>query len=225
MLESSNIAANTATPQVVWDWPTRVVHWLLVSILPFSWWTAETRRMELHRYAGYLLLGILVFRLYWGIFGSSTARFSNFIRGPKAVLDYVRGTRSFNAAGHSPLGAISVVTLLAALLLQVGLGLFAVDVDGIESGPLSYLVSFDAGRRIADLHDLNFNVVLALIVIHIAAILFYYLVKRNNLVIPMITGKKLFHANYTLPQINTYSLLLRVGIGIAIATTLVWSLV
>ena len=88
------------------------------------------------------------------------------------------------------LGFLSVVALIALLLLQTGLGLFAIDVDGLNAGPLNILVSFETGRRIAGLHSLIFNVLLILIGLHIAAILFYWLYKRENLIAAMVTGRK-----------------------------------
>jgi cytochrome b len=153
--------------------------------------------MQIHRYSGYALLGLLVFRIYWGFAGSSTARFANFLRGPRAMLDYAKQLPSrggvneapgHNPPGHNPLGALSALVLLTLLLMQVLLGLFAVDVDGIESGPLSHLVSFEAGRASAEWHEACFNVLLAFIALHLAAIVFYLLYKRDNLIAPMITG-------------------------------------
>src|SRR3954466_14244874 len=102
----------------VWDLPTRLGHWLMVAGFALSWWTAESGRLEWHRWSGYALLGLVVFRLYWGFFGGSTARFGNFVRGPRAMLDYACG-RLAPAPGHNPLGALSVLALLALLLVQV----------------------------------------------------------------------------------------------------------
>jgi len=132
----------------VWDVPVRACHWLIVLFVAASWWTAETKRMDWHRYSGYVLLALATFRVYWGFFGSSTARFSQFVRGPRAVVSYLKG-RWAVMPGHNPLGALSVLVLLGLLLSQIVLGLFAVDVDGIESGPLSTYVSFDTGRAAA----------------------------------------------------------------------------
>jgi cytochrome b len=120
----------------VWDVPTRLIHWLIVALVAASWWTGENGHMDWHRYSGYGLLGLVVFRVYWGIAGASTARFRQFVRGPRVIASYLRG-RWETLPGHNPLGAISAVVLLALLLAQIVLGLFAVDVDGIESGPLS----------------------------------------------------------------------------------------
>lgn len=173
----------------VWDRPIRLAHWLFVLLIPLAWWTAEDELFDWHRRIGYLLLDLLLFRLLWGLIGSSTARFASFVRGPVATWRYVRGGESDpKRVGHNPLGGWSVITLLALMLAQVGLGLFAVDVDGLEAGPLSDAVSFDAGRTAAKLHELNFYLLLGFIALHVAAILFYTFIRRTNLIGPMITG-------------------------------------
>ena len=170
----------------VWDVPTRLFHWLLVGLFAFSWWSAESGNLDRHRLSGLVLLALLAFRLLWGVIGGSTARFSRFVRGPGAVLAYLRGETPVTA-GHSPLGGWSVLALLALLIGQVTAGLFAVDTDGLESGPLSDYVSFDTGRSAAHLHHLGFDALLALIAIHIAAVGFYRL-RGRNLITPMLTG-------------------------------------
>jgi cytochrome b len=145
--------------------------------------------MEWHYRSGLTIFGLLLFRLIWGMIGSSTARFSSFLRGPRAIAAYLRG-RSPPLLGHNPLGALSVVGLLAMLAVQVSLGLFAADEDGLESGPLAHLVSGETAEELAELHGSTFILLVALIGIHVAAILFYLVVKRNNLVKPMVTGKR-----------------------------------
>lgn len=175
----------------VWDAPVRVVHWLVLVAICVSWFTAENRIMDWHKRSGYLVLGLVIFRIYWGFAGSSTARFAAFLRGPSAVLGYLRQLRDRASAptvGHNPLGGWSVFALLASLLVMPTLGLFAVDVDGTESGPLSWLVSFKLGRRFAHWHDDVFGILQALVVLHIAAIVFYAVWKKQDLVAPMITG-------------------------------------
>jgi len=174
---------------LVWDLPVRLVHWLMALLIPFSWWSAENDEMELHRLSGYVLLGLLLFRLFWGFVGSEPARFARFVKGPGAVRRYLRGDREGATVGHNPLGGWSVVAMFAVLALQIGLGLFAVDEDGLESGPLSYLVSFDTARTIHELHHNNFWLLAGLILLHVGAILWYLLVRRKNLVAAMITGR------------------------------------
>jgi cytochrome b len=177
----------------VWDAPVRIVHWLIALAMPALWWTAEKGALDWHRRLGYAILGLVVFRLIWGVVGGSTARFSSFVRGPRTVAAYagklLRG-ESAVVIGHNPMGGWSVVALLALIAAETGLGLFAVDVDGLESGPLSRFVSFEAGRFAAHWHHRLFNGLLALIGLHLAAIAFYALVKRDNLVAPMLTGSR-----------------------------------
>lgn len=173
----------------VWDVPTRIVHWAMAVLIPFSWWTAEHDQMDRHRLSGYVLLGLLIFRLIWGVAGGTTARFADFVRGPRGVLRYLREGGTPAPLGHNPLGGWSVVAMLLVLAGQIGLGLFAVDEDGIESGPLSYLVDFDTGRALAGIHHKLFWVLVALIALHILAILFYLVVRRRNLVTAMISGR------------------------------------
>jgi cytochrome b len=177
----------------IWDLPIRLFHWSIVILIGFSWWSAEQRLLDWHRRAGYAVLALLIFRVLWGFFGGNTARFASFIKPPERVIDYFRrdlfARKSSAHLGHNPLGGWSVLAMLGAMLLQTVLGLFAVDIDGLESGPFSYLVSFDTGRLAAKTHHLIFNVLLALIVLHIAAIAFYYLYKNQNLTKAMIIGK------------------------------------
>jgi len=173
----------------VWDLPTRLFHWVLVPLIAFSWWSAKNEHLDWHLWSGYGIMSLLVFRLLWGFVGSSTARFSSFVRGPKAVLAYVRDMRGWRAIGHSPLGALSVLALLGLLILQVVTGLLNSDDDGMAEGPLAALVSSDLSDAAHDLHELLFEALWILIILHVAAILFYRLFLGKKLVGPMITGR------------------------------------
>ena len=173
----------------VWDLPLRLFHWALVLLIAFSWWTAETNRDQLHIWSGFAILFLLLFRILWGFFGSSTARFSAFVRGPAALLTYVRSRFRWTVAGHTPLGALGVLALLAMLILQVSTGLVSTDEDGLVSGPLAQLVSFETAEKAQDLHEDLFDILLVLIGLHVAAILLYRLALGLNLLGPMITGK------------------------------------
>ena len=172
----------------VWDLPVRLVHWLLVLLVPFSWWTAREELMAWHYRSGLAVLGLLTFRIVWGLIGSSTARFAGFVRGPRALFDYLHGRSGF-VLGHSPLGALSVVALLLLLSFQVGLGLFAADEDGLESGPLAHLIESETAEEMAELHGTNFELLKWLILLHVAAILYYRLARGKKLVAPMVTGR------------------------------------
>jgi cytochrome b len=178
----------------IWDLPTRVAHVLMILLLATLWVTAENGWMLWHRVAGYVVLTLTVFRLYWGLGGSTTARFSHFLRGPRAVRLYlgVFFSKSSQApsVGHNPLGGWNVLSMIGLLLLQAGLGLFAVDEYGIESGPLATHVSFETGRRVAALHATVFNLLMLLICVHVVAVLAHFIFKRENLISPMLTGVK-----------------------------------
>ncbi len=171
----------------VWDVPTRLFHWGIVALCGFSWWSAETARMDWHYRSGLAVAGLLIFRLLWGVMGSDTARFTGFVRGPRVVAAYLRG-QLVPAPGHNPLGGWSVLALLGVLGLQVTTGLFAVDVDGMESGPMSYLLDFDQGRAAAKIHEVSFTLLQALVALHLLAIGFHLVVRRNNLTRAMVTG-------------------------------------
>lgn len=170
----------------VWDLPLRIVHWLLAALVAFSWWSVHNHHTGWHIWSGCAILALLIFRLLWGFVGSSTARWASFIRGPASVAAHLRG--KWNGIGHTPLGAISVVAIFLALVVQVGLGLISEDQDGIYMGPLARLVSIDTSDKARDIHELWFNVLLALIVLHVAAIV-YYRIRGRKLTKPMITGR------------------------------------
>lgn len=157
-------------------------------MIAFSWWSVENQRTDWHIWSGLAILTLLIFRLLWGLVGSSTARFANSLRGPTVVIAYLRDTASWRVAGHNPLGALSIVALLLAAAVQVGLGLVATDEDGLNQGPLARLVSVEASEAARDLHEQFFTVLLGLIVLHVAAILFYHLVLGKKLIGPLISG-------------------------------------
>ena len=172
--------------QPVWDLPVRLFHWLLAALIAFSWWSVHNHHTDWHIWSGCAILTLLIFRILWGFVGSSTARFVNFVRGPRAVGDAIRG--GWSGVGHSPLGALSVLAMLAAVAVQVGLGLISEDEDGLYLGPLARLVSSDTSDKARDLHETWFNVILGLIALHLLAIV-YYRFKGRKLTLPMVTGR------------------------------------
>ncbi|MFC3531315.1 cytochrome b/b6 domain-containing protein [Vogesella facilis] len=173
----------------VWDLPTRLFHWLLVALFGLMWWSAESGLLLWHTRAGVALLVLVLFRLLWGVLGSQTARFSQFVRGPAAILRYLRGEH--DGVGHNPLGALMVLALLAALLVQLGLGLFAVDQDSYTfDGPLAKLLDSELAEQVSEWHAAWFNVLLGLVCVHLLAIIGYRVLRRENLVKPMLTGHK-----------------------------------
>jgi cytochrome b len=204
-----------AAEQPVWDLPVRLFHWLLAALIAFSWWSAEYHHTDWHIWSGLAILVLLIFRLLWGFFGSSTARWSSFVRGPASIAAHLRGR--WNGIGHTPLGGVSVVAIFIALSVQVGLGLISEDEDGIYMGPLYRLVSTDNSDKARDLHELWFNIILGLIVLHVAAILFYRL-RGKKLTKPMITGKAAL-APDTEPMRRGKSWIALVCLVVAIAIT------
>lgn len=181
----------------VWDVPTRLFHWLLVLALLFMWQSAKSGGMMVwHLRCGLLITALLVFRLCWGIWGSDTARFSQFVRGPSEIRRYLRqGIPEEEQPGHNPLGALMVVALLAAALFQTATGLLAADENTFtDNGYLNRWVSADAGSFFRYLHVNAFNVLAALAAVHIAAVLLYRIVGKKNLILPMLTGYKTIDA-------------------------------
>lgn len=220
-----SMPAAATIAQKVWDVPTRLVHWGLAIGIATSWWSVENKAMDIHYWSGLTILGLLIFRIYWGFAGPETARFASFIKGPMTVFGYIPKLFSKNyraAFGHNPLGALSVVALLVAVLTQVSLGLFASDTDGLFAGPLNRHVDYATAEEITDFHEDFFNVVLALVGLHLAAIAFYLVVKRINLIGPMLTGQRRGD-NLTGPPSGIAPIPpWRLAIGIALAVGLVW---
>lgn len=190
----------------VWDLPTRLFHWSLLALFATSWLSAELggNAMQYHLWSGFAVLTLLLFRLLWGFIGSDTARFKQFLRGPAAVRAYARTLLERNAksgAGHNPLGGWMTASLLLTLLVQAGTGLFAND-DIATEGPLYKFISKDLSDQLSSVHEVAFNVLMTLVVIHIAAIVFYRVYKRDNLLRPMLTGTKDLPESVTPPRMR-----------------------
>lgn len=184
----------------VWDLAIRVFHWLLVLLIPLQWLLLEFEdaleevgidALIWHARSGYCLLFLLSFRLLWGFFGTDTARFRQFIRAPQQVWRYARRlglVQTPEHIGHNPLGGWMVVLMLSLLTVQLVTGLFAVE-DIAFSGPLSTWVSEETSELLTEWHEENFNILLAAIVLHISAIIFYRLYKKQDLLTPMLRAK------------------------------------
>lgn len=180
--------------RLVWDIPLRLFHWLFALSIGASWLTAELgfEYMQIHFYLGYWTLGLLLFRIVWGFVGPKHARFSNFLKGPSVLLDYLKSMFTgspIHTAGHNPAGGLMVIVMIILVAVQAGSGLFTSD-DIVWSGPYYPAVSGETARTMAVIHQQNFDFVLAAIALHILAIIFYWLVKKQNLIVPMFTGHK-----------------------------------
>ncbi len=177
-----------------WDIPTRLFHWILVTLIAAAYLTYEFGdvNMTYHMWNGYTILTLCLYRLLWGFFGSSTARFSDFIKGPKAVIGYIlslRGNAPQKYLGHNPVGGLMIVALLGLILTQGTMGLFTSD-DILVEGPLVFLVSSDWVDTAGSIHRLGFWVIVSFAAVHVAAALFYLFVKKENLIRAMVSGKK-----------------------------------
>jgi cytochrome b len=193
---NSTEASGARSPAIgtlqVWDLPVRVFHWSLVVLVTLSWASAENGYMRVHVWSGLTLLTLLLFRVAWGFFGSTTARFSDFVRGPRQAVAYLHAIAHGDDPehlGHNPAGGWMVLMLLAVLLAQAITGLFAN--DGVRfNAPLSGLVSSVASDRLTQLHGTIFNYILLLVWMHVVAVMYYRFVRGENLVAAMITGMR-----------------------------------
>lgn len=203
----------------VWDLPVRVFHWALVILVVFSYVSGMLGGglIKWHGWSGLAIVGLLAFRLVWGVVGSTYARFSSFFPTPVRVSAYLGG--SWRELGHNPLGAVSVFVLLGILAWQAASGLFANDDIAFE-GPLYALVSKATSDWLSSLHRQMFWWIIALVVVHVGAIVFYAVVKKDNLVRPMLTGTK----EVSDPQARsaTGGGALAFVLAVAIAAVVVW---
>lgn len=177
----------------IWDLPTRVFHWALLVCIVGLLITGNVGGMwmEWHFRFGYCVMTLLLFRLVWGLVGGKWSRFASFMYSPKILFDYLSGKgKPEHSAGHSPLGALSVFGLLAFLALQVGTGLISDD-EITNAGPLTRFVKNATVSLATWWHkEVGNKVIVAMIVLHIAAIMIYLFKKKQNLILPMIQGDK-----------------------------------
>lgn len=208
----------------IWDLPLRIFHWLLAFAVTAAYVTAKLGGawMDWHGRLGVFILGLLIFRIVWGFIGSTHARFTSFFPTWSRMSAYVRG--QWQGVGHNPLGALSVLALLAVVGVQVSTGLFANDDIAFE-GPLKTLVDKSLSDQFTGWHSLIFNVLFGLIILHVLAIVFYRWVKKTNLVGPMLTGKKeiptALAATVVQPHSRPYAAL-RFALSLVISSSIVW---
>lgn len=209
----------------VWDLPLRLFHWALLVCVCGAILSIEVfDNIDVHLRFGQAVLALLVFRIIWGFAGSTHARFLNFVRGPGGILAYLKKMKSESGVmiGHNPIGALSVIGMLLVLGFQACSGLFLTDEIMFEA-PLFKYVSGETASLLAKLHEANATLIFILIGLHLAAILFYRFVKRDNLVTPMITGSKAIPASSAEQSATGGHALLGLVI-FGIASALVWYL-
>ena len=212
--------------RLVWDLPLRVFHWSLVLCFVGSYVTAKLGfdYRQQHFWFGYTLMGLLIFRLMWGVVGTRHARFSTVFTALGRVRQYVRNLSAGNessAAGHNPLGALSVIALLVLLILQVVSGLF-MDDDILYAGPWMHTVSGDIQDIMETIHTTAVNALLALVVLHLVAVAYYSLIRRKKIIGAMITGKARVSADQAIANSR---LLLAVILGSLTAALVYWLVV
>jgi cytochrome b len=211
----------------VWDLPTRSFHWLLATAVIAAIVTAHVggNAMIWHMRLGLFIMALLLFRIVWGLVGGRWSRFASFLYTPSTVLRYLRGqTRGdeYLDVGHNPLGAFSVLALLALLLVQVATGLIADD-EISNIGPLNRFVSTKTGLLASGWHaDVGQWTLIALLVLHVAAIVYYLRARRLNLVRPMLLGDKSLPAGTPASADGLAQRLLALVLGAACAGVAVW---
>ncbi|HET6183943.1 MAG TPA: cytochrome b/b6 domain-containing protein [Acetobacteraceae bacterium] len=210
----------------VWDLPVRLFHWGIVALVIAAWATQYVNRMGAHRICGYSVFAALLFRLIWGFVGSDTARFSHFLRSPAAALARLRYFTRLDTGeeiGHNAAGGWMVILMLVLLAIQVGTGLCATnDVD--FAGPFSDWVGQDCSDTLTTVHSWNFTVIEAAIAVHVLAVIAYHVVRRQNLVGPMITGVKRMRVPPRTPRMASAWLALAVAAsaGIVVGFVVTW---
>ncbi len=242
MTDTPNSGPSTKLTVKVWDLWVRFFHWLLVAFIALSYVTGEIggldftvpgtdrfiSNMNVHVLSGVTILGLVIFRVVWGLTGSTTARFTNFIAGPAKTLTYVKtvfkGPSAF-FAGHNPAGGAVVMIILLALLAQAGTGLFSQDDSFFATkGPLAFLVTDETSKEVTGIHKRIWEYgLVTLIVLHIAANLFYWLVKKQDLIIAMITGHRKLPDGEQQPNLSFANAGLGAAIAIGVAV-LMWLL-
>jgi cytochrome b len=192
--------SSTDRKVLVWDAPTRLVHWLVVALVVVAYATWRLNWMDWHAWAGDVLLTLLLFRVLLGFLGSETSRFTHFLAPPRVALRqlaHMFRREPDRQAGHNPAGGWMVLLLLVLLVGEVLTGLYVAN-DVADVGPFTALVSAPIANAVTALHLIFWDAILAAVGLHLLAILVYTVAKRHNLVLPMITGRKTLP--YSVPQ-------------------------
>ena len=175
----------------VWDLPLRLFHWSLVVSLCGLWFTAEYSYEQIHIYLGYFVLVLLSFRVLWGFFGTHYSKFSALSFNPLVVFSYLKNMlqgKAEESLGHNPVGGLMAIAVVLVIGAQAATGLFT---EGeLWSGPYYGTLDTDVSKFLNSLHHTLFDYILVLVAIHITAIFYYLLKKKQNLIMPMITGVK-----------------------------------
>jgi len=229
MGESNSISGKIMVKQqLVWDLPIRIFHWSFVAILISLWYTSDQDRglIEIHMKLGYVALSLVIFRVLWGFFGTKHAQFKNFIPSFYQIKIYIQSSRLAKVksyVGHNPIGSLMVIFILFMVLLQAISGLF-IDDDVFSAGPYNGVLSSEFEKLFNTIHHNGFDVILALGAMHIAAVFYYLIIKKQNLIKPMFSGKKAAE-NIKSEDVIQHSKLLRAVVIACIVAAFVYWLV
>jgi cytochrome b len=214
--------------RLVWDLPVRLFHWLLVIALVAAWYTSDGERglIEYHLQIGYFVLGLILFRLIWGVIGTHHAKFSSFFPTKSRFIAYSKSTKKdkkHTTIGHNPVGALMVFATLVLFLAQAVSGLFMKD-DVFTTGPYFDSVSNSVQKLMSQIHHNAFDIIVAFAILHIAAILYYFFGKKINLISAMITGYK-FRQEENEKIVKSSKLPLAIVVVLLVSLFLYWLLV
>ena len=187
---------------LVWDGPTRLFHWVVVTLVVAAYVTWRLNWMDWHAKAGYALLTLVIFRILWGFFGSETTRFSRFLASPRAAarhLAHALHPEPDRQAGHNPAGGWMVLLLLFLLFAETLTGVYVAN-DVADEGPFTELNPAPIANAITALHWIFWDALLAAVALHLLAIILYAVVKGHNLLLPMVTGWKTLPADVPQPR-------------------------
>jgi cytochrome b len=195
--------SHTDRKVLVWDVATRLFHWLVVVLVAAAYATWRLNWMDVHAEIGEVLLTLVLFRVLWGFFGSDSARFRHFLASPAVAARHLMSIfhrEPDHQAGHNPAGGWMVLLILFLLLAEILTGIYVLN-DVADEGPFTELVPPVIVNALTALHSIFWNVLLAAIAAHLWAILLYAIAKRQNLVVPMITGWKMLPQTVPRPRI------------------------
>jgi len=201
----------------VWDLPTRLFHWLAAALVAAAYLTWRLNWMDWHGWVGEAVLALVLWRLLWGFLGSDTARFAYFLASPRAALHHlaqIRQREPDRDPGHNPAGGWMVLLLLALLLGETLTGIYVAN-DVADQGPLTELTPAPLANLISALHRLLWQALLAAVILHLLATYAYFALKRHNLLLPMVTGRKRLPDSVPAPRIAGLARALTAFLGAA----------
>lgn len=210
---------------LVWDLPVRLFHWLLVFCLIGSWYTSEGERglIDIHMIFGYSILVLVLFRIFWGFIGTKHAKFTEFVPNKNELKGYLKNSNT-PYLGHNPLGSLMVLFMLLLLFLQAVSGLFMTD-DIFTNAPYFDSVSKNTQNIMSLIHNNIFDIIVIVSILHIGAILYYLIAKKQNLISAMFTGKKWVDSKFVSSAIAHSKLISAIILLIVICAFVYWLVV